>query len=434
MPTSVAPSQLGGPSRPAVEVLLREAKRRQRIRRAWQVAVAVLLVVGLVLLSLYFLGATPRPRTGTPVGPDSITVLPADGALHLRGALQGISCPTTEDCWAVGMRDGKLQDVPGEPVLQSSTLIEHRGTGRWSVVESPTPPVGNAFDSGPYNDLGDISCPTPTWCVAAGNHGGEQGTEFNETWSGHAWELVPGFGFGSSLSCPRANRCVATLITAGGPFALAGRWNGSRWRSLKVPRPQLAVLQGVSCGTASSCWFVGSGLKNPGIQSNVAVADNWADGRWTTVRFGPQAGTSFPTLAADSCIGDAFCVAVGYDTIRHYVDGSASAVWDGASWRTLPTPPSGPAKDTDGLVAVACQSPTDCLAVGGESMELFNGEAWSPLALRMPKGLSGVDLLGVTAGSNGSFLVVGRTGTTFGNRGDVLIGTLNGRRLRLLQD
>ena len=164
-------------------------------------------------------------------------------------SLSGVSCPSAEDCIAVG---GSGVDVP--------PLAEQWNGTAWTILT--TAGVG---------DLSGVSCPAANACIAVGNSGG---TMLAEQWNGTTWTTetpqTPANSNGaylSAVSCTTANDCTVvgyyTLVV--GPdvvpdVTLAEHWDGTTWTIQPTPNPPGAVgsyLSGVSCTTATTCTAVG---------------------------------------------------------------------------------------------------------------------------------------------------------------------------------
>jgi hypothetical protein len=398
---------------------VREIERRRRKNLAAWTAVVVVMAAALVLLSLYSIGETPfsRGTSASGIATKTLPSPPATGPSNLRGALGGAGCPTPSECWVVGEQGG----------LNFSPLTERWTDGRWRIVPSPST-TGVSLQA--------VACPVVSSCIAVGNVGNPLGGAIAEEWSGHSWrpEDNPLLSWPSGVSCLQRNECVAVGENLGGPQALASNWNGSNWRMLNVPNTQTANFLGVNCMTTTSCWFVGYGQNRIGIESNYAIAERWTRGRWTVDRIDAPRGGSILQLESVSCVGSSFCVAVGGNDVR-----PVSAIWNGTSWKLVRMPAVGPEESDSllpgGLASVACSSASDCLAVGGDLMDRFNGTSWSPVVVRTPRGLSGIYLNGVSVIQGSDFLVVGSNSFGIGVDGElVVIEEYDGRSLTVLQD
>jgi hypothetical protein len=111
--------------------------------------------------------------------------------------INGLSCPTTSQCTAVG------SSSPASPSQQSAPLIEGWNGSSWTSQTAPDP-------SGPDSALRGVSCAGATSCTAVGG-------SFAEEWDGSNWALqsiitpvTPGDTSGLiGVSCPTSTFCAA---------------------------------------------------------------------------------------------------------------------------------------------------------------------------------------------------------------------------------
>ena len=98
---------------------------------------------------------------------------------------QGVSCPSTSMCWAVGTLSGDYGEV-----------AQWTSAGGWGAA-STVPGTGNLYS---------VSCPSTSMCVAGGYGGADQWTSSN------GWGAVanaPGAGvYLYGASCPSTSMCV----------------------------------------------------------------------------------------------------------------------------------------------------------------------------------------------------------------------------------
>jgi hypothetical protein len=152
------------------------------------------------------------------------------------------------------------------------------------------------------------------------------------------------------------------------------------------------------------------GDNSEGSQANsLSFAEHWNGSRWSLVQLRGLTGRRNVVLNAITCPIADECIAVGQEGDNWYGPSETLAeLWNGSTWRVMPTPVSG------GLLGVSCLTPKDCLAVGyrgndsyeGPSLvERWNGETWSEEApSRMKRG----SLLGITCVHPETCFVVGR--------------------------
>ncbi len=146
-------------------------------------------------------------------------------------AIYSVSCPTASFCMAVGDTGTSGTGGPTGP----GTAITWNGSS-WSAPQS----IGNST----YG-LGRVSCPTASFCIAAGD-GGNVFTYNGASWSAPSQAL----GYGAFLSCPTARSCAEVSL------GYASTYNGASW-SAPEDIDHNGGLRGLSCPTASFCVAVG---------------------------------------------------------------------------------------------------------------------------------------------------------------------------------
>jgi hypothetical protein len=335
------------------------ARRRRRAGRALGAVLVFAVVAGATAAVLISTRGTPiRPQTAGGPTPAPGTAMPAASAygpsvgqiggteiLGLTGAswsavtapapspansvegstLLGITCPTADDCWAIGYFGGA-----------DGGLIAHYDGHAWSVfIETAT-------------TLLSVACASRTDCWAVGG-GGEGETAVLVHYDGSVWSTVagptlPGIGQLSGVSCPETSDCwaVGTLNEPDNIVEpLIESYDGSAWTVVNAKSPEGYALRSISCVSTIDCWAVGG--------RNVEHYDGNA---WSASVTG--SGNSSPALVAVTCVGASDCWAVGGTDALHY---------DGTGWR-LASGPIAPGNAPGGLDAVTCVSSADCWAIG----------------------------------------------------------------------
>jgi len=288
-------------------------------------------------------------------------VLPVAAPLGaIRAVLDGVSCPGKGGCMAVG----SYQPAKGNQVR---ALAERwRGKG-WQLLAAPSPFTRE-------NDLAAVSCSAAASCRAVGSASALRippgYAVLGEAWNGRTWaalRLIKNAAL-AGVSCTSSTACLAVggyLNRSDRGSTLSEQWNGAAWRqrATRTPVP-LDELTDVSCVGAAFCMAVGSN----GVNRDVAEA--WNGARWRLLRTPPYRG-----LISVSCVSARFCMAVGL----HEGDATTSAEkWNGTRWTVTPTP----ALFGGGtLTGVSCVSRTWCLAVGQRRFtfalaEIWNGRRW----------------------------------------------------------
>ena len=217
--------------------------------------------------------------------------------------------------------------------------------------------------------LAAVSCPTgqrgSNWCMAVGTYTAKSKVHaLAQVWNGSTWRIlrpVPGTQL-SSVSCVTSSFCVA----AGGPTG-AEQWNGRIWRAVNLGKPD-GGLNGITCGSRTSCMLIFPRLNGPEVQSWTGGTSWHVWSKATNVCFGPAGAPC--GLASVSCGSATSCVAVGTTQYQFSSDQKPSSVlWNGKSWAFSQPPGVG---DPAALNAVSCVGKF-CMAVGGGFADFLQG-------------------------------------------------------------
>ena len=249
------------------------------------------------------------------------------------------------------------------------TLIETSSGSGWTITPSPNP--AGSQDS--Y--LEGVSCTSPTFCVAAGYYtpsdGGSQ--TLVETWDGTSWTLTSSANSSSSqgnylqdVSCTSPSFCVAVGVYQTGGVSsvnqtLVETWDGASWAVVTSPDTspsEFNSLDAVSCTSPTWCVAVGNYDDTTPLQT---LVESW-DGTAWSITPSPNSSTSeINYLSGVSCLSTTSCEAVGvHFTSTNPVPLAES--WNGATWTIEPTP--APGSNGDALISVSCTAPDSCVAVG----------------------------------------------------------------------
>ncbi|MHB8263301.1 MAG: IPT/TIG domain-containing protein [Acidimicrobiales bacterium] len=275
------------------------------------------------------------------------------GGKYQQVALNGVSCPSTASCIAIGT------------YVNSSNvalpLIETLSDGSWK------PSVG-ALPTGMYLASGyafsGLSCPTATYCVAIGTYMSSNvapKTSFPliYTLSSGAWKMTSesAASYISSISCPSTTTCyVAGYSNSGGGIVIATTNGGSTWSTENIPAG-VGGLSGISCPSAATCYVAGYSNSGGGI----VIATTNGGSTWTTESIPPGGISGFTGIV---CPSTTTCYVAGYSNSGG-AQSSASiiATTNGGSTWTTESIPSG----ISGVGSFSCPSVTTCYAVGYSS-------------------------------------------------------------------
>jgi hypothetical protein len=114
------------------------------------------------------------------------------------------------------------------------------------------------------------------------------------------------------------------------------------------------------------------------------LTERWNGKQWSVVA-SPKKGSRSSELDAVACVSPTWCAAVGfygysYDAGRRTGTRSLGELWDGKTWRIVPSPNTSGTRNVT-LNAVDCVSSAWCMAGGfgetGALIEHWNGRAWT---------------------------------------------------------
>ncbi len=329
------------------------------------------------------------------------------------GELNGVSCPTTTTCVAVG------NDLNNLGIVTVGTDT----AGSWSWTNEVA--VNGDGNGGGY--LAAVSCPSPTTCVAVGydhDYDGVTtvGTDSAGTWTWSAEQSVTSDSLGDTggllgVSCPTTTTCVAGENGSGDGVTTVGTDNAGTWSW--IPEVPVAsdvngggYLEGVSCPSATTCVGVGFDSNFEGVTTE--GTDNAGTWTWSTEQPVMGSVTTTGELTGVSCPSATTCVAVGYGSGDN---GQSTTGTDNAGTWTW-SQESQVASDANGqgiLQGVDCLSSTLCMAVGydGNNQSVFSlltGPSVAATSVGAPPPIASVTNLSatLTAGS----LRASWTGTT----------------------
>jgi hypothetical protein len=248
--------------------------------------------------------------------------------------LNGVSCPTHNDCIAVGSYTTDRSEG------DTHVLAEIWNGTTWSAVTAPSP-----YDSSVFNG---VSCVSTTSCVAVGSY-----------------------------------------VRSAVGYPLTEFWNGSVW-SLVTPRdrvnPVSTELDGVSCAAAADCLAAGDYDDSASVVRSLA---EHVSAPTTAALLLPKNPSHVhpDELWADSCATTSYCLAVGEEDTNSsgtHIKTLAER-WNGSTWKILTTPHVHGSASVR-FLAVGCVSASDCFAVGDNAgsppsisalTERWNGHHWT---------------------------------------------------------
>lgn len=341
--------------------------------------------------------------------------------------LNAVTCLSTSDCWSVG------QSYTGQ-FGRAQTLAEHWDGTSWAIVSSPN----QGTQSSSLTAVA-CSSPSECWAVGYIGSGDFSSTpSLIEKWTGTSWTIVSSpnpTGFQNPLfgiTCSSVTQCWAVGYSKANSFApdqsFVAQWNGMSWSTVSSPNQNgTGNLRAVSCTQASNCWAVGhSG--NSGNASK-ALVERWDGVSWSVISSlspAPNQNAGKNNLLSVACSSDSNCFAAGFYTASP--DQTLIEQWEGASW-VISDSPNRPTALPE-LRSVACTSAVDCWAVGRHFINGVSGaptyavtEHWDGTRWKVIKSVNGDvnqdELRGVACNSSSDCWAVGYAGSgTFTEKWD----------------
>ncbi len=282
-----------------------------------------------------------------------------------------VSCTSRSFCMAVGTYTNRAY-------FSFGVAAKWNGS-QWHLVDLPL--AENVHGSWA---LSAVSCLSPTWCMALGGSRGMV-PPFSELWNGRSWARkniqINAGNLGvyiDSLSCPSTSFCVAAGNASGGvrdavqTFPEAAEWNGSGWHALSLPKSISGYgFSGMSCAGADDCTFI--------ADSNFLASD-WAKGArlvqltgnsWSLLSPQPPPHGDVIEYQGISCADSSSCAVAGTatPTVQNGVKDKEitfMATLSGTSWHT--TDLQLVRIGESGATNMSCPSSAYCLAtIPGET-------------------------------------------------------------------
>jgi hypothetical protein len=285
----------------------------------------------------------------------------------------------------------------------------------WRAQTLPQPE-----ESSSQREANGIVCSRQDACIAVGSYWklGSYHTlvTLAENWNGEEWStmatpnpsgLEEGYKFNryallEGVSCGSASDCVAVGYYRGTGEVfepLSEHWNGSEWKELSTPKPTGAIetrLVDVSCVSSTACEAVGSYKSSSGTW--LTLAEGWNGTSWTVQSSPNPTGATGSQLHGVSCSSSTLCTTVGSYTNSSKAEKTLAERWNGSSWSEQSTPnPSG--TSFAALQGVSCDTSSECTAVGYFQLsphivtlaEHWNGSTWTEQTTPTPAGEGGLN-------------------------------------------
>jgi hypothetical protein len=317
-----------------------------------------------------------------------VATTPGTGADDI---LLSSSCANAQQCLGVGISIANINTSSS-----FTPLVERWNGSSWSLGAQPPVPAGHG--AGFFG----VSCVTGSDCWAVGavvgvdGNGNPAGT-LTENWNGSSWSIVPSptptdpgvvGAILQSVSCTSASDCVAVGFSTDDNGqnlnAVTEQWNGATWSLVPGADTgqEFAQLSGVQCVAADDCWAVGNAgpaQQNPnflpifpGAVGDQGLIEHWDGASWTLTPSSTEPSPTGGFLYGITCVDATDCWASGATTdgTTGMASGLVMQHWDGSTWTDVSA--SVPDSTTPGILnSVSCVSSMQCWAVG--SLGSFGG-------------------------------------------------------------
>jgi hypothetical protein len=203
-------------------------------------------------------------------------------------ALDGVTCVSASDCWAVGTSD---TGTGGD----AQTLVEQYNGSAWSIVPSPD------TSSSQSNTLYGVACPSATDCWAMGRYeNGSVWQTLSEQYNGSGWSVVPS----PDMSSTRDSELFAVVCLSTADCRAVGTFvNGTAFSALveQTAVTEEAALASASLGTtvAGTLHPVSWGQGNEEVFWRGTDGNLWQEYTVNGTWYGPQQLTTLGNLASD---------------------------------------------------------------------------------------------------------------------------------------
>jgi RHS repeat-associated protein len=194
--------------------------------------------------------------------------------------LFGLTCLNANDCWAVG----QTQTPPSH--IDTELIVQWNGSS-WTSVNGANSPGGPQL-----NGVTCVST-TDCWAVGQFTNSAMDQVPLVEQYNGTSWSVVTNpNSVGAdlnSVTCLNASACWA-VGNVNQTQTYIEQYNGSNWAVVSSPSPDMTnSLEGVACLTTTNCWTVGYG-GDASNQDNVTLVEQYNGTSWSVVASPNQTG------------------------------------------------------------------------------------------------------------------------------------------------
>lgn len=268
----------------------------------------------------------------------------------------------------------------------------------------PSPNVESEFT---YDVLHSTFAASPAEAWAVGEARPPSGKGFEplaEEWTGSAWKIVPTANLGAEEGAatpfngvggtgPEDVWAVGENRQSSGTTPVVEKWNGSSWTQATLPAVKGGLLA-VSADSANDVWAVGALGETTSTGNNAfstgPLIEHFNGKSWSESESAAGAGNEIIAVAA---VSPTDVWALGLSKVgRRGAASGAIEHFNGTAWSVAVALPSGTL-----LSSISATSENNVWAVGGNTVEHFNGSEWVSVTPPVPPAATEVGLSGVSA-------------------------------------
>jgi hypothetical protein len=224
--------------------------------------------------------------------------------------LFGVTAPSADSAWAVGVTNGSPSSYP---------LVLRWNGKAWAQVSSPA-----LKDT----DLVSVAVATTSSAWAVGEDEATMSVPVLEHWNGTAWAVAKSpidgvFDYLTSVAAASPTSVWAVGFDGGSTLeSLSMHWNGTVWKQVPIPHPSSETLEAVATAPGGTAWAVGATSSGQGGSTPLIL--HWNGTAWAPAATPAATGTLYSVSATSS--DNAW--AAGY-TLS---DKTLVFDWNGKSW------------------------------------------------------------------------------------------------------
>lgn len=225
---------------------------------------------------------------------------PYTGAPYTR--FVDVSCASSTECMGVGIFWTQEETY--------ASIAARWAGGTWTVAQPPDPANTTKSLLEGVSCPSTSMCKAVGWHTTSGS---ETSRPLIINWNGSGWSLnstAREIGWLSGVTCVSTELCYAV---GGSWFSEAPieKWNGSTWSNPSAEQPEGGYLEDVSCASTTQCFALGTTWLGPVRTRRTTWSESWNGTSWK-IDPTPRNAEAIGEFRGVSCIALWGCSSVGY--------------------------------------------------------------------------------------------------------------------------